>query len=53
AAKTSTSRRLRRDHPELRRLGDALWSPSYFVASCGGASLETVKGYVRSQERPD
>lgn len=53
AAKTSTSRRLRRDFPTLRRLGNALWSPSYFVCSCGGASLETVKHYVRSQQRPD
>ena len=53
AAKTSTSRRLRRDFPTLRRLGAALWSPSYFVGTCGGASLETVKEYVCSQERPD
>ena len=53
AAKTATSRRLRRDFPQLRRLGAALWSPSYFVCSCGGASLETVKEYVRSQEPPD
>lgn len=53
ALKTSTSRLLRRDHPGLRRIGGALWSPSYFVCSCGGASLETVREYVRSQERPD
>lgn len=53
AAKTGTSRRLRRDFPALKRLGPALWSPSYFVSSCGGASLETVKDYVRAQERPD
>ena len=53
ALKTSTSRLLRRDHPGLRRMGGALWSPSYFVCSCGGASLETVREYVRSQERPD
>jgi putative transposase len=53
AAKTSTSRLLRRDHPKLKRIGPALWSPSYFVCSCGGASLETVREYVRAQERPD
>ena len=53
AAKTGTSRRLRRDFPQLKRLGPALWSPSYFVTSCGGATLETIKEYVRSQERPD
>lgn len=53
AVKTTTSRRLRRDFPSLKRLGSALWSPSYFVSSCGGAPLETIKEYVRSQERPD
>ena len=53
AVKTSTSRRLRRDFPALKRMGDALWSPSYFVCTCGGASLETVREYVRSQERPE
>lgn len=53
AVKTTTSRRLRRDFPELRRLGGALWSPSYFIASCGGAPLDRIREYVRSQERPD
>ena len=53
AAKTGTSRRLPRDFPALKWLGPALWSPSYFVCSCGGASLETVNEYVRAQERPD
>lgn len=53
AVKTNISRTLRRDFPALRRMGPALWSPSHFVTSCGGASLETVKDYVRAQERPD
>ncbi|WP_092465512.1 IS200/IS605 family transposase [Donghicola eburneus] len=53
AAKTGTSRRLRRDFPQLKKIGPALWSPSYFVTSCGGAPLETIKEYVRSQARPD
>lgn len=53
AVKTNISRTLRRDFPALRRIGPALWSPSYFVTSCGGASLETVKDYVRAQARPD
>lgn len=26
-----------------------LWSPSYFAASCGGAPLSIIKGYVESQ----
>lgn len=29
--------------------GAAFWSPSYFVVSCGGAPLETVKAYVENQ----
>lgn len=53
AVKTTTSRRLRRDFPHLKKMGGALWSPSYFVSSVGGAPLEAIKEYVRSQERPD
>ena len=53
AVKTTTSRRLRRDFPELRRIGGALWSPSYFIASAGGAPLDRIRDYVRQQERPD
>lgn len=31
---------------------DALWSPSYFVSSVGGASLEVLKTYIQNQEKP-
>jgi len=31
---------------------DALWSPSYFVSSIGGAPLEILKSYIQSQEKP-
>jgi putative transposase len=31
---------------------DALWSPSYFVSSIGGAPLEVLLTYVKSQEKP-
>jgi putative transposase len=31
---------------------DALWSPSYFVSSIGGAPLEVLKQYIQSQEKP-
>lgn len=31
---------------------DALWSPSYFVSSIGGAPLEILKQYIQSQEKP-
>ncbi len=31
---------------------DALWSPSYFVSSVGGAPIEILKQYIREQEKP-
>lgn len=30
----------------------ALWSPSYFVSSVGGAPLDILKKYIRDQEKP-
>ena len=53
AVKTTTSRRLRRDFPQLRLIGDALWSPSYLIASAGRAALDRIREYVRAQDRPD
>lgn len=29
-----------------------LWSPSYFAGSCGGASLNFIKEYIKNQETP-
>ncbi len=31
---------------------DALWSPSYFVSSIGGAPLDILKEYIQNQEKP-
>jgi putative transposase len=31
---------------------DALWSPSYFVSSVGGAPLEILKRYIENQVKP-
>jgi putative transposase len=31
---------------------EALWSPSYFAVSVGGAPLEVLKEYIRNQEKP-
>ncbi len=31
---------------------DALWSPSYFVSSVGGAPIEVLKKYIQNQEKP-
>jgi putative transposase len=46
-----SSRRLREMRPEVteRYRQGVLWSPSYFVASCGGAPLSVIAEYVRSQ----
>lgn len=32
--------------------GNHLWSPSYCVVSCGGASLDIVKAYIKNQKKP-
>jgi len=53
--KGASSRLIRQARlPEVvRRLwGKAFWSPSYFVVSCGGAPLETVKAYIDNQQNP-
>jgi putative transposase len=31
---------------------EALWSPSYFAVSVGGAPLEVLKRYIKEQSRP-
>jgi putative transposase len=50
-----SSRLLRKEFPELekRYWGGALWSRSYFAASCGGAPLEIIKQYVEQQRTPN
>jgi len=37
--------------PELEKYywKGGLWSPSYFIASCGGAPLDIVKEYIEKQ----
>ena len=44
----------KKDYPSITQAlsGNSLWSPSYFAASCGGASLDTIKQYVESQQTP-
>jgi len=32
--------------------GNALWSPSYFASSCGGASIDIVRQYIEQQKTP-
>ena len=53
--KATSSRRLRTLNTHLQRQSksSALWSRSYFACSAGGATIETLKEYVRSQATPD
>lgn len=54
--KTNTSKRVReQEWREITqaRMGQHFWSPSYFAASTGGASLEKVAEYVRAQRLPN
>ena len=51
-----SSRRLLQQYPaHVRKYlwGKHFWSPSYFAASCGGASLSIIKQYIEQQNRPD
>ncbi len=49
--KEVSSRILKRDHPEIAKYywQGALWSPSYFAGSCGGAPLDVIKTYIENQ----
>ena len=49
-----SSRLIKKQHPELAKFywKGGLWSPSYFAASCGGASLSIIKQYIEQQNRP-
>ena len=49
--KGSSSRLLRVEFPAIakRYWKGVLWTPSYFAASTGGVTLETVKKYVEEQ----
>ncbi|MDR0674310.1 MAG: IS200/IS605 family transposase [Zoogloeaceae bacterium] len=49
-----SSRLLRKERPDIekRYWKDALWSPSYFAASCGGASIAIVRQYIEQQKTP-
>ena len=33
--------------------GKALWSPSYFASSCGGAPISIIRQYIDRQKTPD
>jgi len=50
-----SSRMIRKkNYPTIRKKlwGDALWSPSYFAGSCGGAPIEILRQYIEQQKTP-
>lgn len=54
--KTVSSRYLRKEFPERVNQyywKQVLWTSGYFMASCGGVTVEQLKAYVQSQDRPD
>ena len=52
--KTGSSRYLRKEFPQIKDAyhKPVLWTASYFVASCGGVTVEQLKEYVQNQSRP-
>lgn len=50
-----SARRLRQERPDiaLKYWKGGLWSASYFVSSCGGASIKTLRKYIENQNAPD
>lgn len=53
--KGASSRVIRKgNYPAIEKAlwGKALWSPSYFAGSCGGAPLDIIKQYIEQQDTP-
>ncbi|MHB1530264.1 MAG: transposase, partial [Acidiferrobacteraceae bacterium] len=44
----------KKNYPGIRKKlwGGALWSPSYFAGSCGGAPIEMIRQYIEQQQTP-
>ncbi len=45
----------KKNDPNIRKKlwGGALWSPSYFVGNCGGASISVIRKYIEQQQTPN
>jgi putative transposase len=51
-----SSRMIRKkNYPTITKYlwGGALWSPSYFSGSCGGAPISIIRQYIEQQNTPD
>ena len=45
----------KRGYPNIKKKlwGNALWSPSYFAGSCGGAPIAIIRQYIEQQRTPN
>ena len=54
--KTVSSRLIRKEYPDLSKQyfygKPYFWTGAYFVASCGGVTVEQLKTYVEKQASP-
>lgn len=53
--KSVSSRRLRAEFPDRVNKfywKSVLWNEAYFIASCGGVTVSTLKKYVENQDSP-
>ena len=51
-----SSRMIRKkNYPEIKKKlwCNALWSPSYFAGSCGGAPISIIRQYIEQQRTPE
>jgi putative transposase len=54
--KSISSRKLRQEFSEHLKTfysKDVFWNGSYFIASCGGVTVSTLKKYIENQQQPD
>lgn len=54
--KSVTSRKLRQEFADYLASfywKDVFWNGSYFVASCGGVTISTLRKYIENQDRPE
>jgi len=44
----------KKGYPSIQKKlwGNALWSPSYFAGSCGGAPIDIIRKYIEQQRTP-
>jgi putative transposase len=45
----------KKGYPNIQKKlwGGALWSPSYFAGSCGGAPIDIIRKYIEQQQTPE